>query len=377
MISNIYLKNFLHLFSVIDLAGICDNYAPNAQEKSLFFDVPILSFEEIKADPSIELCVNLTGPAAHYSVIKDLLEAGKNVYTEKMLCTDFEQGKELVALAKEKGLYLGVAPDTFLGAGLQTARFLLDRGFIGEVTSVRAAINRSQALNAEIFRFIQKPGGGFASDIGVYYLTALLSLLGPVKKVTGFVTEPREHKTCLLRGEDLGTVMQMADNNLYTGALLFENGVTGTLHLDGESIDEEQPALIIYGTKGILKLGDPNCFDGYVKLIRNNTKEVEMPFTHGFCGSPLYGPQTSADYGQHRGVGAAEMAWAMLGKRPHRASAEMGLHTLEVLYGLERSSKEGMTYCLTTTFQQPAPLPDGYTDCILGGVRAGAEGSLV
>ena len=377
MISNIYLKNFLHLFSVIDLVGICDNYAPNAQEKAERFGVPILRFDQIKEDPSIKLCVNLTGPAAHYSVIKELLLAGKHVFTEKMLCTDFEQGKELVELAKEKGLYLGVAPDTFLGAGLQTARFLLDKGFIGEVTSVRAAINRSQALNAEIFRFIQNPGGGFAFDIGVYYITALLSLLGPVKKVTGFVTEPRAHITCLPHTGEFGSPLPMADKNLYTGALLFENGVTGTLHLDGESIDEEQPALVIYGTKGILKLGDPNRFDGYVKLIRNNTQEVEMPFTHGFCGSPLYGPQTPADYGQHRGVGAVEMAWAIVGNRPHRASAEMGLHTSEILFGLERSSLEERTYHMTTTFQKPAPLPDGYTDCILGGVRAGAEGSLV
>ncbi len=377
MISYIYIKNFQNLFSVIDLVGVCDNSEASAKEKSMLFHVPILTMEEVKANPEIKLVVNLTGPAAHYPVIKELLEAGKNVYTEKTLCVDFEQGKELVALAKEKGLYLGVAPDTFLGAGLQTARLLIDRGMIGQVTSARASINRSQALNSELFRFIRNPGGGFAYDLGVYYVTSLLALLGPVKKVTGFVSEAREHAARILRAGDFGKSWKTADNNLYAGSLLFESGVVATLHLDGESIDEEQPSLVIYGTEGILKLGDPNRFDSSVRLIRNNAPETVMPFTHGFTGAPLYGPETPADYGQHRGVGAAEMSWAMIGHRPHRASAEMGLHTMEILHGLDVSSAEERVYRMTTTFNQPAPLPAGYTDQILGGMRCDAEGSLV
>ena len=377
MISNIYIKNFKNLFSVIDLAGICDSNTTAAQEKSALFGVPVMTMEEIKADPEIRLVVNLTGPGAHYPVIKELLEAGKHVFTEKMLCTDFEKARELTALAKGKNLYLGVAPDTFLGAGLQTARFMIDHGLIGRVTSARAAVNRSQALNSEIFKFIRNPGGGFAYDIGVYYVTALLTLLGPVKSVTGFVSETKPHEACLLREGEYGSSWKTADNNLYAGALLFENGAVGTLHLDGESIDEEQTALVIYGTEGILKLGDPNTFCGSVRLIRNNTKEAELPFTHGFTGSPIYGPETPADYGQHRGVGAAEMAWAILQNRRHRATAELGLHTMELLFGLDRSSREGIVYRMTTSFDQPAPLKPGFTDLVLGGTRCDAEGSLV
>ena len=377
MISSIYIKNFLHLFSVIDLVGVCDTNEANAREKSRFFGVPVLTMEQIKSDPEIRLVVNLTGPAAHASVIRELLEAGKHVFTEKMLCVDFEQGKELTALAKEKGLYLGVAPDTFLGAGLQTARLLIDRGMIGRVTSARAAVNRAQALNSELFRFIRNPGGGFASDVGVYYVTALLSLLGPIRKVTGFVAESQEHPARMLRSGEFGTSWKTADNHLYAGSLLFENGAVATLHLDGESINEEQSSLVIYGTEGILKLGDPNSFCGIVRLICDNAPETIMPFTHGFTGSPLYGPETPADYGQHRGVGAAEMAWAIIGRRAHRASADMGLHTMEVLRGLELSSREEKVYRMTTTFQQPAPLPTGYTDQMLGGMRSDAEGSLV
>ena len=377
MISYIYIKNFQDLFSVIDLVGICDNFAQNAEEKSRLFHVPVMTMEEIEADPEIRLVVNLTGPQAHYPVIKELLEAGKNVYTEKTLCVDFEQGRELAALAKEKGLYLGVAPDTFLGAGLQTARLLIERGMIGRVTSARAAINRSQALNSELFRFIRNPGGGFAYDIGVYYVTALLSLLGPVKKVTGFVSEAREHEARILRAGDFGNTWKTADNNLYAGSMLFENGTVATLHLDGESIDEEQPSLVIYGTEGILNLSDPNSFHGEVRLQLNNSPETLMPFTHGFTGMKLYGPETPADYGQHRGTGAAEMAWAMIGKRPHRASAELGLHTLEILHGLDVSAAEERVYRMITTFRQPDPLPCGFTDQILGGMQCDAEGSLV
>lgn len=378
MISNIYIKNLQNLFSVIDLVALCDNYAPNAEEKSARFGIPVKTMEEIRADPEIRLCVNLTGPAAHYPVIKQLLEAGKHVYTEKMLCTDLEQGRELVALAQEKGLYLGAAPDTFLGAGLQTARWAIDRGMIGRVTSARAAVNRDQALNSELFRFIRNPGGGFAYDVGVYYVTALLALLGPVKQVTGFVSAPKPHTARMLRTGEAGSTWTTADPNLCVGALQFESGAVGTLHFDGESIDEEQPALVIYGTEGILKLGDPNSFNGCVRLIRNSTPEVELPFTHGFTGSPLVGPETPADYGQHRGVGAAEMAWAILGRRPHRASGDLALHTMEVLKGLDRASAEGRVYQMTTCFSQPAPLPAGFTDTVFGGsTRADAEGSLV
>ena len=185
MISYIYIKNLKNLFSVIDLAGICDNNAESAREKSELFGVPVMTMEEIKADPEIRL-----------------------------------------------------------------------------------AVNRAHALNSEIFRFIRNPGGGFAYDLGIYYVTALLSLLGPVRKVSGFVSESKEHAARMLRAGEFGRSWKTADDNLYAGSLLFENGAVGTLHFDGESIDEEQSSLVIYGTEGILKLGDPNTFNGSVRLPR-------------------------------------------------------------------------------------------------------------
>lgn len=377
MISNIYIKNCLNLFEVIDLAALCDLNEAAAREKSELFGVPVRTMEEILGDEEIRMVINLTGPAAHYSVIRQCLLAGKHVFTEKMLCTDFQQGQELVKLADEKGLYLGVAPDTFLGAGLQTARFAIDHGLIGRVTSCRAAINRNQALNSETFRYIRNRGGGFAYDVGVYYVTALLSLLGPVKWVSGFVGEAREHQGELYYAGNYGQSWKTADNNLYTGALQFESGVLGTIHFDGESIDDEQPSLVIYGTEGILFLGDPNNFNGEVKLCRNGAGSSVLPFTHGYTGSPIYGAPTPGDYGQHRGVGAAEMAWSILKDRPNRASKEMGLHTMEILVGLDESARTKAAYQMQTSFRQPRALASGHMDLELGGfMRGGAEAAL-
>ena len=151
------------------------------------------------------------------------LLAGKHVFTEKLLCFNLEEGKELVRIAKEKNLYLGVAPDTFLGAGLQTARKVLDSGLIGKPTSCVACINRNQALNSEGFRYIRYTGGSFPYDIGVYYMTALLSLLGPVKKLAGFAAPAPTHQGRMFWNGNYGEEWDLVGNNIQAGSLLFEN----------------------------------------------------------------------------------------------------------------------------------------------------------
>lgn len=379
MISNIYIKNFQHMFSIIDLAALCDMDEKAAKEKAEKYGVAkIMTMEEICQSREIELVVNLTGPAAHYSVIKQLLEHGKHVFTEKVLSIHFEEARELAALAEEKNVFLGVAPDTFLGAGLQTARKALDSGWIGNPTSCVAAINRNQPFNSEVFGYIKKEGGGFPCDVGVYYLTALLSLLGPVEKVTGFCSlEGKTHEGKLIYNGNYGQRWTMADANLMAGALLFQSGVLGSVHFNGESINDEQPHLVIYGTEGIMYLGNPNDFDGFVKIVQNGGEVMEIPMTHGFCGSPIYGEPGAYDYGQHRGVGAAEMAWSMRMGRSCRASKEMGVHVVELLKGMEFSSRKGQTHQMQTTFEQPRPLPSNYLAKELGGfIKGDSETAL-
>jgi len=379
MISNVYARNLKYLFSVTELVAMCDMNEDAAKKRAEQYGVDrVLTLDEVCSDPEIELVVNLTGPAAHYDVIKKLLLAGKHVFTEKLLCFDFEQGKELVSIANEKKLYLGVAPDTFLGAGLQTARKIIDAGLIGTPTSCRAAINRNQALNSEGWGYIRYTRGSFPYDIGVYYVTALLSLLGPVKDVTGFAAPAPTHQGRMFYKGFCGDDWNLTGNNIQAGALMFESGVLGTVHFDGTSIDEEHPAIAIYGTEGILYLGDPNTFCGEVKLVRSGEGECIIPFTHGYKGSPQFGPEADTAGAGHRGVGAAEMCWSMIAGRNNRASKELGLHTLELINGLDVSSATGKTYEMETTFEQPKPVPSGYYTMEMSNfLRADAEMSLV
>lgn len=378
MISTIYTKNLMNLFTITDLVAVCDMNEKAAQERAAQFGVPnILTLDEVCASEEIELVVNLTGPAAHYDVIKKLLLAGKNVYTEKLLCFDFEQGKELVQIANEKGLYLGVAPDTFLGAGLQTARKVLDSGLIGTPTSCIAAINRNQPLNSEFFRYMRFNGGSFPYDVGVYYLVALLSLLGPVIRVAGFVKEAPTHQCEFLYAGNYGKSWDLTGSNLQAASLQFANGVLGNVHFNGLTVDDEQPHVAIYGTEGILYIGDCNRFDTEVRLFRAGGGSAGIPFTHGYSGTPLYGEPTPLDWGGHRGIGVADMAWSMRLGRANRASKELGLHTLEVLTGLDKASGENRVYEMQTTFERPAALPTGYLCEQLGGfMRSDAEAAF-
>lgn len=380
MISTIYIKNLVNMFSIIDLVALCDLNAEAAKEKAKQYGVPnVMTLEEVLASEEIELVVNLTAPFAHYDVIKQALNAGKHVFTEKMLCTDLEQGKELVSLAEEKGLYLGVAPDVILCAGMQTMRKLMDAGMIGKVTSVLISLNRNQPLNSEKYSFIRKEGGAFPYDVGVYSIAGMLSLLGPVKRLTGIGKPSPAHKSRCICNGTYGEEWELCGNNLVAASVEFESGVVGSIHFNGESINDNQKIFMVYGTEGILCLSDPATFGSTVKLIRVGEGECEIPLTHGYKGCPLYGEPTPYDWGGNRGVGAAELAWSLrLGKRPNRVGKELGLHTMEVLCGIDISSETGKVYEMTTTFDLPRPLPSGYLEQEQNGMfRTDSEMSLV
>lgn len=380
MISNIYIRNLQNLFSIIDLVALCDIRKENAEKKAALYGVPeVMTIEELVKAKDIELVINLTSPDVHYSMIKKLLEVGKHVFSEKTLAVTLEEGKELVALAKQKGLYLGAAPDTVLGAGIQTAGKMIEAGMIGKVTSCFASINRNQPLNSEAFRFIQNgASGAFPLDVGVYYVAALLSLLGSLESVSGFSVDAPVHEKEFLFMEINKESWKIDGSNLVTGALRFKNGVLGALHFNGLSINREKPMIYIYGTEGILALGDPNRFDGEVRLIREMGGESSIPFTHGYDGKPVLENFSEFDemYG-HRGVGAAEMAWAIRQGRDNRCSGNFALHTLETLCGIDEAAKSGQTYKMTTDFVF-RPLKAGYySKTFGGGMRADAERSLM
>ena len=261
-ISNIYMESFTNgKFSVIDLVACSDLDVARMEAAAKKFGIRAMTLDEILTDASIELVVNLTTPAAHYPITKQALLAGKHVFSEKMIAAELEQGRELVALASEKGLYLGVAPDTFLGASVQTAKYIVEHGLIGTPVSCRASISRNYGIYGEFLPHLYKKGAGIGFDMGGYYLTALAAILGPVKTVSAFtrVNRPDRYNTRI--GAPLFEQSYSLEvPNVITAAMQYSSGVLGTLHMNSDCILDEKTNLEIYGTEGILTMGDPNVF---------------------------------------------------------------------------------------------------------------------
>ena len=349
-ISDAYLSTMRSKFKILELVGCCDRNAHKAQAQAHKYGLQAMSMEEILADDSIEIVVNLTTPEAHYPVIKQLLEGGKHVYTEKVLSVALEHAAELVQIADCKGLYLGAAPDTFLGSAIQTARYVVDSGMIGEVSSCYCTLTRDGELFGRAFPFTIQPGGGIGFDVGIYALTALLSILGPVQEVSGVVRtrRPERQDTSL---EHFGEPVQVACENLMSGLLQFECGAVGTLLFDANSIftAPERPSLVLHGTLGVLSMADPNNFGGEVKLtLKGNNEPFVMQQSHAF-------------HAECRGLGVAEMAWSMRMGRKNRANKEMAYHALEVLHGLVKSSTARSNQVMQSRFEKLPPLPRGYS----------------
>ena len=377
-ISYTYLKNMTATFGIIDVVGCSDLIEERSRSRSEQFGIRMMTNDEILNDPDIEIVVNLTYPLSHYEVTKAALNAGKHVYTEKMLATNYKAAKELYDLAEKSKLRIGAAPDTFLGAGLQTARKLIDTGFIGKPFAAQAMVIRGYHIAGEEkenrLPFICHEGGSIPYDMGGYYLHALVALLGPVNRVAGF-TKPLFNEITQRnpRHPDYHMPIPLNTDTIMTSALEFHNGVYGNLTITSESHLMEMPRLEIYGTEGTLLLHDPNAFTGPVYLTRgrdyiiheSNESIQSIPLTHG------YGDISTPDPGEgsweeriwrdcHRGLGVADMAWAIRNNRPHRCSAELGLHAIEVIYGIEQSYKEGKFYTLKSKPAQPEAIPSGY-----------------
>jgi predicted dehydrogenase len=322
-----------------------------------------MTLEEILADASIELVINLTTPAAHYPINKRALLAGKHVFSEKMIAVELDEGRELVLLADEKGLHLGVAPDTFLGASIQTAKYIVEHGLIGSPVSCRASVSRNYGIYGEFLPHLYKRGAGIGFDMGGYYLTALAAILGPVERVSAFTRVNRKERVNTRVGAPLfGEAYELEEPNVIAAALQYESGVLGTLHMNSDSILDERTGLEIYGTDGILIMGDPNQFGPQVSLQKVNSAPVAFPLTHGFAENS-------------RGLGAAEMAWSIRAGRNHRASKEMAMHVFETVHGIMLSASSKTAYEMTTRFETPAALPEGFIGD--GGWTSKEESALI
>ena len=315
------------------------------------FGIRQMTNQEIYEDPEIELVINTTYQLSHYIVAKEALLAGKHVYSEKMLAVTFEQARELARIAEEKGLLLGCAPDTFLGAGLQTARKILDSGMIGVPVAANAILVRG--YHHERFRtdperrFAFCPGGGIIFDVGCYYLTALVNLLGPIRRVCGF-SQTRDANSRIYmhpHNPEYGKVMKIETPNNTAGVLEFHNGVLCPILTSSESVNVTN-SFVIYGTEGKLTLNDPNCFTGQVLLQTKACEEKEIPVTHAYTDNS-------------RGLGAADLAYAIRNKRKPRAGYPVALHTLEAALGIIKSGETGTIHEMKTTCERAEPLTAG------------------
>ena len=345
-ISGIYLDNITKVFQETELVGVCDLIRERAEEAKEKYQVKKIydTMQDAFADEEVDIILNLTRPYEHYEVTKAALKAGKHVYSEKPLGADYEEGKELVALAEAMNLMLGGAPDTFLGSGIQTCRKLIDDGFIGQPIGAAAfMICRGHETWHPDPEFYYKAGGGPMLDMGPYYVTALINLIGGVSGITG-ITKTSFPQRVITSQPKSGTVVDVDVPTFVTGIMNFDNGAVGTIFTTFDVHYTQQARLEIYGSKGTLSIPDPNTFGGPIKLFRpedGEYKEIPLLF----------------DYKENsRGLGLADMAKALQTGRDFRANYNQTQHVLEILTSFEKSSKEGRYIPLETTYNRGVPM---------------------
>ncbi|MEF8850815.1 MAG: Gfo/Idh/MocA family oxidoreductase [Haloarculaceae archaeon] len=349
-ISERYLTHDAHL-DAFEIEVCADLDAERAERTADEFDVEARGVEELMDSDDVEAVLNLTPPFAHAEVCLQALEAGKHVYTEKPLATERGDAAEIVETAAERGLFVGAAPDTFLGAGLQTARSVIDEGGIGEPLGATAVWSSPghEHWHPDPDLFYAE-GGGPGLDMGPYYVTALVALLGPAERVAGTVGQPhdeREITSGYREGESVGVEVPTHES----ATLDFGDGVTANLlfSFDVAASTFPMPAFEIYGTEGTLALPDPNHFEGPVRVRgRTDDEWEEVPLTH--------------DYTTGRGGGLVDLAYAVRSDWEQRASGRLGRHVLDILLGIRSSAEAGVYDDLETELERPAALPPAFPD---------------
>jgi predicted dehydrogenase len=348
-ISGAYIKAS-RTFPVIDIRAVADLNPAVAESAAAEHGFKAVSLDEIYLDPSIDIILNLTVPKAHLDVGLRALEAGKHVYAEKPLGITFDEGRKLMEAARARNLRVGSAPDTFLGGSHQTARNLIDEGNLGKIVGGTAYFmcpgHESWHPNPA---FYYEVGGGPILDMGPYYITDLVNLLGPVAKVFGATSMLRDTRTITSK-ERNGEVIPVEVPTHVAGTLVFANGALVQIATSFDVAGHKHVPLEIYGTDASLIVPDPNQFGGRVELYAKGGEWDDVATI-----------QPYAD-GNYRSIGLADMALAILDNRPHRASGDLALHVLEVMEAFQRSSETGRAIEITTPVTRPAPLADSLRD---------------
>ena len=377
-ISGIYLKNLTLTFKEVELIGVCDliperaekgvQYVKDEVEKGAKAVIPKIykDMYEAFADPEVDVILNLTRPYEHYEVTKQALLHGKHVFSEKPLAVDMEEADELVELAKKTGLHMGGAPDTFMGAGIQTCRKLIDSGMIGDVIGANCAMicHGHETWHPDP-EFYYKRGGGPMMDMGPYYVTALVQLIGEAKGVMG-MTKKSFPQRIITSQPHYGEVVDVDIDTYLAGNILFSNGAIASIFttFDVYYARGAQARFEIYGTKGTIAVPDPNTFGGPILLLRPEDQipapKVDPALAHkeapnfyaGYREIPLM-----YDYKENsRALGLCDMCKAIETGRDWRANYQQQHHVLEILTSFSKSCEKGEYIPLKTKYYRTAPM---------------------
>lgn len=333
-------------FEAINIIACADLDNDLAQAKAKKHNIPkVLSTNELLADQEVDIVLNITQPKAHTEIAMQAIAAGKHVYNEKPLALTREEGRKLLDAAAEKGVRVGCAPDTVLGAGIQTARKIIDDGLIGKPVSATAFMmchgHESWHPNPE---FYYEAGGGPMLDMGPYYLTALVTLLGPITHVSA-ITRTTFPSRLITSQPKAGKVISVETPTHLTGLIEFENNAVCTMITSFDVWRANLPCIELHGTEGSLSVPDPNGFGGDVKLFRPDNEDWKiMPHSHGYAE-------------QSRGLGLAEMAKSIQEIRGHRASGELAYHVLDAMHAFLDGGETNARITLLSTCKQPDPMP--------------------
>ena len=339
-------------FGVIEVVACADLLWDRAQEFAATYGLDAHSVNDLLSRPDIDIVINSTIPTAHAEISLQIIEAGKHAYSEKPLALNRAEAVPLVKAAAAAGLRLGCAPDAILGGGNQTARKAIDDGAIGVPIAATAFL---MSHGPERWHpnpgFLYERGGGPLFDMGPYYLTALVNLMGPVARVTGSarMTFPERIATSEMH---MGRVLPVEVNTHVAGTLEFANGAIATMITSFDVWGHHLPAMEIHGSEASLALQNPNMFDGAVSVLNAGSRDwVDIPPTH------------TTNIG--RGAGVADMAYAIQSGRPHRASGEIAFHVLDIMQALEESAAQGQHIEIQSTLDQPLAVPAGLPDGVL------------
>ncbi|TKT82737.1 Gfo/Idh/MocA family oxidoreductase [Aquamicrobium sp. LC103] len=344
------------LFKGIEMRACSDIDMKAAEARAKEFGVRAQSIDEMLAAPDIDIVVNLTVPAAHYEVSRRILEAGKHVYSEKPFVLSLKEGLDLKRRAEKANLRIGSAPDTFLGGAHQLARALVDGGALGRITSGTCYVmNHGMEHWHPNPDFFFQPGGGPILDLGPYYISNLVQLIGPVKRVAAIATIPSRERTITSKPR-YGQKLAVSTPTTIHALMEFENGAAVTFNSSWDVWKHGHAPIELYGEEGSLFVPDPNFFGGAVAYTRRETPVRKHPrWAHPFSVANQKHPQ--GEMANYRAAGLAEMAQAMLEGRPHRCSLEFALHVIDVMTGVLKSGETGKFVAMSTSCERPPALP--------------------